>query len=84
MFLYTMLINMMFFGLPLATLIWFVCSLLRYISARRREKNQPGSVSEFEMRSRKFNLVSSAVVCGILFAIVLGIVIMLTMAIAYM
>lgn len=80
----TMFFNFLFFGLPLAAVIWFVWSLVCYLSTRKKEKDQPGSVSTFEMKSRKINLIASSVVAGILIAVVLGIFILLAMAIAYM
>lgn len=79
-----MIVSTLFLAIPLMTLIFFVVSLCEYLSARKREKREPGSVSPEEMKRRKTMLIVSSVIAGVLLAIVVGFVGLLYMAVAFM
>ena len=73
-----------FFGMPLFTTVWFVVSLCRYLSAKKKNKQNPGTVPQKELRSRKILLILTAVLAGVFLAILLGLIAMAYMAVAYM
>lgn len=72
------LIYGLFFGLPLAAVIFFLTSLIRYIRAKQR-----GADAQ-EMKKHKILLLASSIIAGVLLAVVVGFVTLLMMAIAFM
>ena len=67
-----------FFGIPIAALLFFLISLYRFCNARKK------NVSKEEMKSRKMWLIVSSVILGVLAGVLLTLAILLYMAIAYM
>lgn len=65
-------------GLPIGAIVFFIVSLVRYLSGRR------SGCETQEMKRRKILLVISSVIMGVLVASILGIIALLYMAIAYM
>lgn len=81
---YGMLFGLIFFGIPLGMIVFFGDCLYRYVSAKRKNKEEPGSFPEEEMKKRKTMMIVSAVAAGVVVAVVVGFLAMLVMAIAYM
>jgi hypothetical protein len=76
--------TILFIGLPLAAMIFWIICLEEYIRGRQANKRQPESVSADVMMRRKAMLVVSSVIAGTLLACVLGLVALFYMAIAFM
>ena len=72
------------FGIPLASVILFVCSLIRYLDAKGQNRERPGAISPEQMKRLRTQLIISSVILGVLVAVVVGIVVLLYLAIAYM
>lgn len=79
-----MLVNMVFYGVPLLVAGFFLVSLYRYFSAKRRNEAEPGSFSDEEMQRRKTLLKTSLTLVLILLGVVGALAALLYMAIAYM
>ena len=79
-------VYLFFFGLPLAAIVFFVVSLIRYLQAKIQNKKQgaPFSVySREELVKRTTLLVISIIVAVVILAVVVGIYILLLNAIAF-
>ena len=74
------LIQFLYYAIPVAAVAFFVVSLCRFLSARKRNRIQPGSVSPKEMNTLKWMLIVSAVIAGIVIAFMF----LLFMAVAFM
>ncbi len=80
-------VYLFFFGLPLAAIIFFTVSLIRYLRLKTKIKKygEPFSVySREELVKRTTLLVISIIVAVVIVAVVVGIFILLLNAIAYM
>jgi hypothetical protein len=55
-----------------------------YLSAKRKNKREAGSVPENVLKARRIALIVSSVVFGLLLAAVIALALLLFMAIAYM
>lgn len=75
---------LLFFGVPTAAIVWFIWCLVKFLSAIKTEKSQPGSVAAEEMKKKKVLLIVSGAVMTVLVAVVVGFIILLAMAVAYM
>jgi len=73
-----------FFLIPVIAVICFVVSLISFCIARKRNKEVPGSYSDSQIKTRKIFLIISSVIAGILLAIVIGIIVLLYTAVAFM
>lgn len=76
--------GLIFFGIPLGLVVFFGNCLYRYVSAKRKNMEEPGTFPEEEMKKRKTMVIVSAVTAGVVVAVVVGFLAMLVMAIAYM
>lgn len=79
--------NFVFFlfgSIPVAAIVFFVVSLIRYRSAKELNKQTPDTFSEEQMKSRRDLMIISSVIAGILAAVVIVFVCMMFMAVAYM
>ena len=74
----------LFFSIPTAALIAFVVSLCRYFSAMKKNKLFPGTYAADELKKRKTALIVWGIIAGILVAMVVGIIVLLFTAIAFM
>lgn len=72
------------FGMPIILIIFFCVSIDRYISAKKQNKESPGTYSDTEIKKRKITLILSGVVAGIFVVIIIGLIVLLSMAVAYM
>lgn len=78
------LMEFLYFAIPAAAIIFFVGSLCLYLSAKKQNKRQPGSVSSQTLKSRKIMLIVSSVIAGVLAAIVIAFIALMFMAVAFM
>lgn len=74
----------LFYGLPIGALAFFGISLYRFLSAKRRNRQEPGSYGPEEMKRRKTLLIAASVIAGVLLAVVIGFTLLLFMAVAFM
>lgn len=80
-------VYLFFFGLPLAAIVFFAVSLVRYLQAKIQNKKSgaPFSVySRDEMVKRTTLLVISVIIAIVVVAVVIGVFMLLLNAIAYM
>ena len=80
----TILTYLLFFGIPALALLFFGISLFRFCYAKYKNKHVPGTFSDEAVRTRKIVFIVSAVIAGILAAVIIGFVILLFMAVAFM
>lgn len=76
--------EIVFFGFPVAAVIYFVISLVRFIRARMQARKFPQLVLENKMISLRRHLIISSVIMGVLLAVVVGFGLLMMMAVAYM
>ena len=76
--------DLIFFGIRVALVCFWAISLYRYLSAKKKNRAVPGSVSDSQLKTRKILLILSSVLAGVLVAIVLGFVLLLYTAVAFM
>ena len=76
--------DLLVFAVPVGILVFFVISLCRYLSARKQEREMPGSVEAQDLKNRKALLIVSAVMAGVLLAVTIGLIVLLYMAVAFM
>lgn len=74
----------LYFAIPTAALVFFIVSLILFITAKRKNKRAPGTYSEGQVRTRKICLILSAVIVGIMAAVIIGFMCLLFMAVAFM
>ena len=77
-------IQFLYFAIPVAAILFFIVSLCLFLSARKQNKQQPGSVSAQTLRKRKIMLIVSSVIAGVFAAIVIAFIAHLYMAVAFM
>ena len=74
----------LFFGIPAAAVMFFAISLFRFCYAKYKNKKNPGSYSVGQIKTRKVLLIVSSVIAGLLAAIIIGFIILLMTAVAFM
>lgn len=74
----------LFFALPFLTVGFFGISLFRYLCAKKANKKNPNTFSADEIKKRSLLFVVSSVIMGVFVTIVIGVIVLLCMAIAYM
>lgn len=79
-----LLTSVFFFGVPCSLLLFFGISLYVFLSAIRKNRAVPGSVPESELKKMKKLLTISSVLCGLLLAVVIGFIVIISTSIAYM
>lgn len=78
------LVEFLFFAVPIGAIAFFAWAVYSYRSARKEEKAQPGSVSPERLKRTKLLLIIASVIAGVLVVSVVGFVVLLFLAIAYM
>lgn len=76
------LIVILFFGIPIAAIWFLIHSICRYVSLRWQEK--AGEAEPDRPKKQKLLLILSILIAGTLVAAVLGFVIVMGLAIAFM
>ena len=79
-----LLYDILFFAIPAILLALFGISVYRYVSAKKQNEAVPGTFTEEEIKKRKTMLIVLSVIAGVLATVVIGFVILLYMAIAFM
>lgn len=79
-----LLYDIFFFAIPIILIALFGVSLYRYISAKKQNKIAPGTFSDAEIKKRKIILIVLSVVAGVLAVIVIGFIVLMFMAVAFM
>lgn len=82
--LYSLLLAVLFFGVPLGALVFFIVSLVRFLSARSANQNAPDTFSPAEMQKRRILLIVSGVLAGAFLLVVIAVVVLLFTAVAFM
>lgn len=77
-------VQYIFYGVPILALVFFCVSLVRYISAKRKNKRQPESVGAKELQRRKLLLIISSVIVGVFVFAIVGLIVLLHTAVAFM
>lgn len=78
------LVQLLFYGIPVAALVFFIVSLCRFVSAKRSLKENPESIAPEDMQRRKLLLQVSSVIAGVFVAVIGGIAALLFTAVAFM
>lgn len=78
------MIFLLFYGLPLAALIFFAVSLILFLSARRQNKREPDSVDPTVLHTRRLMLIVSSVIAGAFAAVIVAFAVLLFTAVAFM
>lgn len=79
-----LLYDIFFFAIPIILIALFGVSLYRYISAKKQNQVAPGTFSDAEIKKRKIMLIVLSVVAGVLAVIVIGFIVLMFMAVAFM
>ena len=66
------------------SIIAFISSLILYCQAKSANKKVPGTYNEMQVKTRRNILIASSVVAGIILSVILGFMILLMSAVAYM
>lgn len=74
----------LFGSIPVAAIVFFVVSLIRYRSAKKLNMQASDTYSEEQMKSRRNLMITSSVIAGILVAVVIAFACLMFMAVAYM
>ncbi len=73
---FNIMIYLMIFGVPLATLIWFIVSLIKYLTT---------PAQEVELRkTRRTMLIFSGVLTAFFALVIVGLIVLVMMSIAHM
>lgn len=78
------LIDAFIYIVPLALLSFFGISLFRFLYAKNKNKKVPDTYSKKEIKKRKITLIVVSIINGVFFSILIGIIILFTMALANM
>ncbi len=76
--------TVLFYAIPLLLAAFFLVSLIRYAVAKSRNKRAPGSYSEEQIGRRKSLFWVSAFLFGCLLIAVIGVMVLLFFAVAFM
>ena len=73
-----------YYAIPVAAVVFFVVSLVLFLSAKRQESQAPGSVDATRLKTLKFLLIVSSIIAGVLLLVVLAFMALMFMAVAFM
>ena len=79
-----MLAAFIFFVIPIATVIFFAGSLISFIVAKSRNKRDPGSYNDEEMKSIRNLLIISSTIFGFFATVMIVLIAILYTAVAFM
>ena len=79
-----LLYDILFFSIPIILIALLGISVYRYVSAKKQNKAAPGTFSDDEIKKRKIMLIVLSVITAVLAAIVIGFIVLLFMAVAFM
>lgn len=78
------LIEFLYYFIPAASLIFFAVSLIRYLTAKRKNKRAPGSFSDAQISARRICLIVSSIIAGAMLIVVVAFFALMLMAVAFM
>ena len=78
------LMSTIFFAVPILALIFFISCLTGYLHAKYVNKHRPGTYNERQMKNKMTLLVIASVIAGMLLAVVIGLIVLLFTAVAFM
>ena len=78
------LAEILFYGIPILSVLFFAFTLLRYLRARRLVRRTPDALSADALRARRNLFLIAAGIFGVLVAVVVAFTLLLMMAVAYM
>ena len=78
------LLQFLTYALPVAAVVLFVVSLVRYIRARSANRRVPDTYNKRQMTDRLVWLIVTGVITGVMVLMILGFVMLLMMAVAFM
>ena len=78
------LILLSFYAIPIASLIFFILSLYGFLSVRRKNKLEPGSIDAQTLKNKKIIFILASVIFGIMVAIVIALIVLISMAVSFM
>lgn len=78
------LLQFLTYGLPVAAVVLFVISLVRYIRARRANRRAPDTYTKGQMTSRLVWLIVTGVITGVMAAMIFGFMLLILTAVAFM
>lgn len=76
--------QIIFYGIPVAALLFFIVSLYRYIRAKIENRKKPGTYSSEELKNRKIQLIVSSLIVVVLVGVVIAFMALLAMMIVNM
>lgn len=79
-----MLAAFIFFVIPIAAVIFFAGSLISFIVAKSRNKRDPGSYNDEEMKSIRNLLIISSTIFGFFATVMIVLIAILYTAVAFM
>ena len=78
------LLQFVTYALPVAAVALFIVSLVRYIRARRANRRVPDTYGRAQMTSRLVWLIVTGVITGVMLLMIVGFMLLLMMAVAFM
>jgi hypothetical protein len=78
------LIYIAIFAIPIMTVVFFIRSLIRYLSGKKANKNAPGTIPGDVMRERKIMLIITSILMGLFVTVVVCLIATIPAAVAYM
>lgn len=76
--------DILFFAIPAVLLTLLGISIYRYVSAKKKNQKTPGAFSPNVLITRKIIMIITAVITGVLLIIVIGFILLLLFAVAFM
>ena len=78
------LIQFLTYALPAVAVVLFAISLVRYIRARRANRRVPDTYNKWQMTSRLVWLIVTGAITGTMVLMIVGFVLLLMTAVAFM
>ena len=78
------LLQFITYALPVAAVALFIVSLVRYIRARRANRRAPDTYNKRQMTDRLVWLIVTGVITGVMLLMIVGFMLLLMMAVAFM
>ena len=72
------------YALPIAAVVLFVISLVRYVRARRVNRRAPETYNKRQMTDRLVWLIVTSVIMGVMVTMIVGFICLMMLAVAFM
>lgn len=76
--------ELVLYGLPVAIVIFFIVSLVRFMAAKSKNRKAEGTFSAEEMKKRKVTLIVASILAAALLLFIIGLIALMFLAVAYM